>query len=177
MKFQELNLPGLYLIEMDRFEDERGFFARTFCNEEFRRQGLDDHFQQCSLSFNKKKGTVRGMHFQIAPFEEAKLIRCSRGAICDLLLDLRPHSKTFKKWQAIELSQHSFQLLYVPKGIAHGFQTLEDNTEIIYQISANYSVEHARGVRWNDPAFSIRWPLPITVISKKDQEYPNFHHE
>lgn len=174
MKFQELNLSGLYLIESDCFEDERGFFARTFCKDEFAKYGVNMHFEQCSFSFNKKKGTLRGMHFQTVPFEEAKLIRCTHGAIYDVLIDLRPESKTFKKWQAIELSEHSLKFLYVPPGFAHGFQTLEDATQVFYQISSKYSPQHSSGVRWNDPAFSINWPLAVSTISKKDQEYPNF---
>ena len=174
MKFHELELPGLFLIELDRFEDERGFFARTFCKEEFQKKGLECHFDQCSFSFNKNRGTLRGMHFQSAPYEEGKLIRCTHGAIYDVLVDLRPESKTYKKWQAVELSENNLSLLYVPKGLAHGFQTLEENTQVFYQISEKYSQPHAAGVRWNDPIFGIHWPLPVSTISIKDQQYPNF---
>jgi dTDP-4-dehydrorhamnose 3,5-epimerase len=175
MIFRETRLKGAFIIEPERLEDERGFFARTFCLEEFKAHGI--HFQvvQCNISFNKKKGTLRGMHYQIAPYEEAKLVRCTRGAIYDVIIDLRPESPTFKQWIAVELTAENHQMLYVPEGFAHGFQTLEDNTEVFYQMSEFYHPECVRGVRWDDPAFGIEWPpVEQRIISPKDQEYPNF---
>lgn len=172
MKFVTTEFLGLYLIEYEKLEDERGFFARTFCQEKFHEQGINTQIIQCSISYNRQKGTLRGMHYQIPPFEEAKLVRCVKGAIYDLVIDLRPASMTYKKWVAFELSAHNS--LYIPKGFAHGFLTLEKDTEVFYQISEKFSPEHARGIRWNDPTFSLSWPLPISVISQKDQNYPNY---
>lgn len=175
MKFTALALPGTFLIEPELIEDERGFFARSFCSEEFKQQGISPHFVQCNISFNKKKNTLRGMHFQTGDKGEDKLIRCTMGAIYDVLIDLRPDSKTYKQWIAIELSGKNRKMLYVPKGLAHGFQTLEDHSEVFYQMSALFAPGFAGGVRWDDPAFGIKWPTAYPeVISDKDKSYQNF---
>ena len=173
MIFHETELLGAYRIELDRKEDERGFFARSFCEAEFRARGLETKSVQCNISFNAKRGTLRGMHYQSAPHEEAKLIRVTRGAICDVIVDLRPASLTRLRWIAIDLNAENRQSLYVPAGFAHGFQTLEDNTEVFYQMFAHFHPEYARGLRWDDPALKITWPPTETrTISKKDREYP-----
>ena len=174
MIFTETPLVGAYIIDLERTEDERGFFARTFCHEEFKAHGLNLQVVQCNISFNTKKGTLRGMHCQIAPYEETKLVRCTRGGIYDVLIDLRPDSPTFKKWAAIELTAENYRILYIPRGFAHGFQTLEDNSEVFYQMSEFYHPECARGVFWNDPAFQIFWPPGPRMISPKDQQYQDF---
>jgi len=172
MIFRETRLKGAFIIELERLEDERGFFARTFCVEEFRTYGIEFRVVQCSISFNRKKGTLRGMHYQIAPYAEAKLVRCTMGAIYDVIIDLRPDSPTFKQWVAMELTAENRQMLYIPEGFAHGFQTLVDNSEVFYQMSEFYHPESARGYRWDDSAFRITWPLPVSVISEKDRGYP-----
>jgi dTDP-4-dehydrorhamnose 3,5-epimerase len=172
--FNETRLPGAYLIEPAYIEDERGFFARTFCQRELEAQGLDSCIAQCNISFNGQAGTVRGMHFQAAPHEEIKVVRCTMGAIYDVIIDLRTESTTFKQWIGLELSAHNRLMLYIPKGFAHGFQTLVDNTEVSYQMGTFYEPEAARGVRWDDPAFKVKWPLPLTLISEKDQSYRAF---
>lgn len=174
MILTETQLPGAYIIDLERSEDDRGFFARTFCQQEFEAQGLNTVVAQCNISFNNQKGTLRGMHYQATPYAEAKLVRCTMGALYDVLLDLRSTSPTFKKWIAIELTAENRRMAYVPEGFAHGFQTLSDNTEVFYQMSAAYQPEAARGFRWNDPMFAIIWPLPVSVISTKDQTYPDF---
>ena len=174
MIFTETNLSGSYIIEIEKDEDERGFFARTGDKNEFSKIGLDSEFVQSSISFNKKKGTLRGMHYQIEPYEESKFVRCTQGKIFDVIIDLRKNSKTFKKWISLELSSVNHKILYIPKGFAHGFQTLEDNTEIHYDITQIFSPEHSRGIVWDDSAFKIEWPLDITLISKKDKEYKPF---
>ncbi len=171
MKFSELSIPGAFLIHSERIEDERGFFSRTFCRTEFSKAGLNPSLEQCSLSFNKKKGTLRGMHYQEEPNAETKIVQCIKGTIYDVILDLRPFSKAYKQWVAVKLDSFQHQMLYIPKGVAHGFQTLEDGTEVFYQISVPYSKESSKGIRWNDPAFGIHWPLNVEVISIKDQEY------
>ena len=175
MIFTEINLKGAFIIEPERLEDERGFFGRTFCQEEFRAHGLNPRLVQCNISFNKKKGTLRGMHYQIAPHEEAKLVRCTMGAIYDVIIDVRADSPTFKQWVAVELTVENRRMLHVPEGFAHGFQTLADNTEVFYQMSEFYHPECARGVRWNDPAFGIEWPDDERIISAGDQQYPDFN--
>lgn len=174
MKFHKARLKNVYIIELEKHEDERGFFARTFCQEEFKAHGLNFRVVQCNMSFNKKKGTLRGMHYQVAPHEEAKLVRCTRGAIYDVIIDLRKDSPTFKQWITVELTAENRHMLYVPEGFAHGFQTLEDNTEIFYQVSEFYHPESERGIRWDDPALGIKWPFPVTNISEKDQKWSNF---
>lgn len=174
MIFTETKLKGVFIIEPERLEDERGFFARTFCQEEFAAHGLNPRVVQCNISFNKKGGTLRGMHYQIAPYEEAKLIRCTRGAIYDAIINLRPESSTFKQWIAVELTADNRRMLYIPEGFAHGFQTLEDNTEVFYQMSEFYHPECARGVRWDDPEFGIEWPLLHPILSDSDCSFNNF---
>jgi dTDP-4-dehydrorhamnose 3,5-epimerase len=172
MIFRETPLSGAWLLEPERSEDERGFFARTWDREEFERRGLDPTLAQCSVSFNHRRGTLRGLHFQIAPHEEIKLVRVTRGAIWDVIVDLRPDSPTFKQHYSVVLSAAKGDQLYIPKGMAHGFQTLEDATEVYYQISEPYASEFARGYRWDDPAFAIPWPKGVTVISEKDRNLP-----
>lgn len=174
MRFSETDLPGAYVIDLDRIEDERGFFARTFCAGEFRDRGLDPCIAQCNVSFNRKRGTWRGMHYQEAPCEEVKLVRCTAGAICDVIADLRPDSPTYRRHIEVELTAESRRMLYIPKRFAHGFQTLEDSTEVFYQMSEFYAPGSARGFRWDDPAFGIRLPLQISVISERDATYPRF---
>lgn len=174
MIFKETKLKGAYIIKPERLEDERGFFARTFCQKEFEKQGLNPRVVQCSISFNKKKATLRGMHYQVAPYKEAKLVCCVKGAIYDVIIDLRSNSSTYCQWLGVELSAENCEMLYVPEDFAHGFQTLEDNTVVFYQISEFYHPECARGARWDDPAFGIEWPLPIQVISEKDRTYPEY---
>ncbi len=174
MIFTGLQLQGAFTIDPEALEDERGFFARTWCHREFEAHGLNPRLVQCSISFNKKRGTLRGMHYQVKPYQEAKLVRCCRGAIYDVIIDLRPDSLTFKRWQAFELTADSRRMLYVPEGFAHGFQTLEDKTEVFYQMSEFYAPECARGLRWNDPAFGIRWPSGDLIISERDRSYPDF---
>ena len=173
MIFHPLDLAGAFLLEPERLEDKRGFFARTYCRRELEERDLDPTVVQCSVSVNKLRGTVRGMHWQAPPFEEIKLVRCTAGAIHDALLDLRPDSATFLQSTAVELSRENRHAVYVPAGIAHGFQTLEDDSEVFYQMSEFHHPEAARGVRWDDPAFSIRWPLPIAMISERDSSYPD----
>lgn len=171
----ETELKGAFVIEPEKLEDERGFFARTWDPREFEARGLDPQLAQCSVSFNKHKSTLRGMHYQAAPHEETKLVRCIRGAIYDVIIDLRPDSPTFKRWVAVELTADNMHMLYVPKGFAHGFQTLQDETEVFYQISEFYAPESARGVRWDDPAFGIRWPpAKERVLSARDRDFPDF---
>jgi len=172
--FTETNLPGAFVIEAEKHEDERGFFARSFCQREFEAHGLNPNVAQCNISFNKRKGTLRGMHFQAAPFAEAKLVRCTAGSIYDVIVDLRKGSRSFKEHFATELSAANRKMLYIPEEFAHGFQTLEDNTEVFYQMSQVYSAEHARGVRWNDPAFGIQWPEAQRIINERDRNYPDF---
>jgi dTDP-4-dehydrorhamnose 3,5-epimerase len=172
--FKPTELPGAYVIEPERKEDSRGYFARTFCEKEFASFGLDTHIAQCSVSFNQRKGTLRGMHYQVASFEEVKVVRCIRGAIYDVIIDLRRNSPTFKKHLAVELDERNGNTLYVPAGFAHGFQTLADDSEVFYQMSQLYSADHARGVRWNDPAFAIPWPKVTRTILERDQSYPDF---
>lgn len=174
MIFDETKLKGAFVIEPERVEDERGFFARTWCREEFRAHGLNSQLVQCNVSFNKKKGTLRGMHYQAAPHQEAKLVRCTMGAIYDVIVDLRPASATFREWVAVELTASNRRMLYIPEEFAHGFQTLEDGTEVFYQMSEVYAPECAGGVRWNDPAFHIEWPDDARVISARDQGYVDF---
>jgi len=177
MIFSETELSEAYVIEIERVEDERGFFARTWDKNEFIERNLDYEFIQSSVSRNSKKGTFRGMHFQGKPYDETKIVRCTKGKIFDVIIDLRSNSKTFKKWFAIELSEDNHRMLYIPKGFAHGFQTLEDNSEVFYQISQIYKPEFARGVRWDDPIFGIKLPLEISIISPKDLSYDYLREE
>jgi dTDP-4-dehydrorhamnose 3,5-epimerase len=172
--FRETKLPGAFVIEPEKHEDQRGFLVRTFCRREFEAYGLNSQVAQCNISFNKYKGTLRGMHFQAAPFAQAKLVRCTAGSIYDAIIDLRPSSPTFKQYFAVELSAENRRMFYVPEDFAHGFQTLEDDTEVFYQMSQFYSAEHARGVRWDDPAFDIKWPPAERTILERDRTYPDF---
>ncbi len=174
MIFTETKLKGAFTIKLEKHEDERGFFARTWDQKKFEECGLNSKIVQCNISFNKKKGTLRGMHYQISPYEEAKLVHCTKGKIFDVIIDLRSKSETFKEWIGIELCSESHMMFYVPEGFAHGFQTLEDNTEVFYQMSEFYIPEYARGVRWDDPSFQIKWPLKSTIISRNDLSYPPF---
>lgn len=172
MRFQPTNLDGVRLIHLERHEDERGFFARTFCRDEFSLQGLPVDFVQRSTSYNRTRGTLRGMHYQSDPHAEAKLVRCTRGALYDVVLDVRPGSPTFRRWISVELTQDNGQMLFIPEGYAHGFQTLVDDTEMYYEITVRYHPDAARGVRWNDPSCGIIWPLDNPVMSPRDAGFP-----
>ncbi len=175
MIFTETPLEGAFVIDIQALEDERGLFARTWCQQTFRQHGLNPELKQCNISFNHRRGTLRGMHFQRAPYGEAKLVRCTRGAIFDVIIDLRPGSATWKQSFAIELTERNRTMLYIPEGFAHGFQTLADNSEVFYQMSACHEPGAASGVRWNDPAFGIAWPEEKNrIISRKDAELPDF---
>jgi dTDP-4-dehydrorhamnose 3,5-epimerase len=172
--FVPTGLPAAFVVEPERREDQRGFFARTWCAREFEARGLTTRLVQCSVSFNKRKGTLRGMHYQAAPHEEAKLVRCTMGAIHDVIIDLRPASPSYKLYVAVLLTAENRRMLYVPEGFAHGFQTLVDDTEVFYQMSEFHSPAHARGVRWDDPAFAIAWPPDDRIINDRDRSYPDF---
>ena len=172
MKFLPTPLAGAYLIELEQLDDERGFFARSFCQNEFRAHGLDPVVAQCNVSFNRKRGTLRGLHYQAEPHAEAKLVRCTRGAVWDVIVDFRKGSPTWRKWHAVELTAENRRALYIPKGFAHGFQTLEDDSEVLYQMSEFYHPESARGVRWDDRTLAIRWPIKDAVISPRDRAFP-----
>ncbi len=174
MKFEATPLPGAFVITPERLRDERGYFARTFCRREFSERGLNPNIAQCNLSVNARRGTLRGMHFQRPPHEEAKLVRCSAGALFDVIIDLRPSSPTFRRHFGVRLDPSEARMLYVPEGFAHGFLTLEDETEIVYQISDFYDPALASGVRWNDPAFGIEWPFEPAVMADRDRSYPDF---
>lgn len=174
MIFTETKLQGAFVIEPEKLRDGRGFFARTFCRREFEEHGLDPDVVQCNISFNKRAGTLRGMHYQVAPYAEAKLVRCTAGAIYDVVVDLRPTSPSFKKYAAFELTAENCTMVYIPEGFAHGFQTLKDDTEVFYQMSQIYAPDCARGVRWNDPAFGIEWPAAERIMVERDQQYPDF---
>jgi len=171
--FTETKLSGAFVIEPEKLEDARGFFARSWCCREFERHGLNSRLVQCDISFSKTNGTLRGMHYQLSPFEEVKLVRCTKGSIYDAIIDLRRDSATFKKYFALVLSADNHKMLYVPEGFAHGFLTLEDHTEVFYQMSEFHAPEHGRGVRWNDPTFNIAWPLTPRVMSERDRTYPD----
>lgn len=175
MKFIETNLPDAYVIEVEPFEDERGFFARTFCKQEFKSRNINPNLAQMSIAFNTKKGTLRGMHYMLPPNEEAKVVRCTRGAIFDVIIDLRPKSPTFKQWFSTELTEDNYKMVYLPESCAHGYVTLQDNTEVLYQMSIVFVPESYAGVRWDDPAFKIKWPkIDNLIISDKDKSYPDF---
>ena len=174
MKFTPLSIPGAYLVEVEPKEDGRGSFARTFCRDEFRRVGVDFSVAQCSVSFNREIHTLRGMHVQVSPCPEMKLVRCTAGRVWDCILDLRPGSPAYKQWVAEELSADNHRALLIPENCAHGFLSLAPNTELFYMMSAPFSPAHARSVRWNDPAFGIAWPIPLTVLSDKDRDLPDF---
>jgi dTDP-4-dehydrorhamnose 3,5-epimerase len=174
MRFLDTGLAGAFLLEPERREDERGFFARTWCHDEAAAHGIRVNWVQCNVSFNRRQGTLRGLHYQAPPFEEAKLVRCTMGAIFDVLVDLRPGSPTYRRWVGFELTADNRRMLYVPAGFAHGFQTLADDTEVFYQMSAFYRAEAARGVRWDDPALGIIWPpCGRRILSPRDLGYPD----
>jgi dTDP-4-dehydrorhamnose 3,5-epimerase len=172
--FTETVLSGAWILDLQEIHDNRGFFARSFCQNEFAARGLKTDAVQCNISFNNNRGTLRGMHFQLAPKAEAKLVRCTRGAIHDVIIDLRPESATYCQWIAVELTRDNHRALYIPEGFAHGFQTLEDDSEVFYQMFEFFAPECAAGVRWDDPAFNVQWPLPRPIISEKDLSYPFF---
>lgn len=175
MVFIETKLKGAFIVELERIEDERGFFARSWCQKEFRAHGLNSNLMQCNISFNRKMGTLRGMHYQADPYQEVKLVRCTKGAIYDVIIDLRPSSTSFQQWLAVELTADNYQMLYIPQQFAHGFQTLTDNSEVFYQMSEFYYPTHARGIRWDDPTFNIEWPaVAERIVSSKDLQYPRF---
>lgn len=174
MRFIPTILKGAYIVEPEKMADDRGFFARSWCQQEFSDRGLDANLVQCSISFNHKRGTLRGMHFQLPPFAETKLVRCTQGAIYDVAIDLRQDSPTYLQWVGVELTAENRKAFYIPKGCAHGFQTLTDNAEVFYQISEVYAPEYGRGVRWDDRAFNITWPEPVSVISERDRNYAEY---
>ncbi|MDA8389056.1 MAG: dTDP-4-dehydrorhamnose 3,5-epimerase [Nitrospiraceae bacterium] len=167
-------LDDVFIIEPDTLADERGFCARSWCRREFELLGINKKHVQSNISFNKKRGTLKGLHYQEDPYSEAKLIRCTMGAVYDVIIDLRPDSPTYLQWMSAELTQKSNRLVYMPEGFAHGFMTLRDNTEVFYQTTQFYMPEFSRGIRWNDPLFDMRWPLPVSAISEKDGQYPDF---
>ncbi len=174
MKFIETDISGVVVIELEKHEDERGWFARAWCREEFTVHDLPVDLVECNLSYNEKRGTLRGMHFQVAPHAEAKLVRCVAGAVHDVALDLRPGSPSYREFIGVELSAGSGRAVFLPEGIAHGFQTLTDHSTLFYQMSSAYSPEGAAGVRWNDSAFGIEWPLADPIVSARDQSFPDF---
>lgn len=175
MIFTEAPLKGAYRIEIEKYQDERGFFARTWCERELKELGLTSTMKQCNISFNSKRGTLRGLHYQEAPHEEVKIVRCTKGAIFDVIVDLRRDSPTFTHWFAVELNEENRNMLYIPEGFAHGFQTLSNGTEVFYQMSQFYIAQAARGVRWDDPMFGIEWPnVDKRIISDRDQQYPDY---
>lgn len=194
MIFKETQLKGAYIIELEPIQDERGFFARSFCKKEFKLRGISMNIAQCNISYNKKKGTLRGMHYQRAPHEEAKIVSCMKGSIYDVIIDIRPDSSTYCRWIAVELQAENreqrtesredlayrlpltapYKMLYIPKGFAHGFLTLEDNTEVFYHMSEFYSPGYGRGIRWNDPFFAIQWPEEAKAMSAQDRNYQDY---
>jgi len=172
LKFSPTPLGGVFVVELERLEDERGFFARSFCQEEFRAHGLRSDIAQCNVSWNRRRGTLRGLHYQDKPHEEAKLVRCTRGAMWDVAIDLRDGSPTRHRWHAVELTADNHKALYIPEGLAHGFQTLADGTEVLYLMSTPYHAGSSRGLRWNDPRLAIAWPLPDPIVSERDRAFP-----
>ncbi len=174
MTFTETPLSGAYIIDIVKIEDERGFFGRSFCRREMEEHGLTGEIMQANTSFSHKRGTLRGLHYQVAPYQESKLIRCVRGAIYDVIIDLRPGSSTFRHWTSVELSQENYRMFYIPEGFAHGYMALTDNAEVYYNVSAFYSPGAEKGIRWNDPAFKISWPFEPELISEKDMQHPDW---
>jgi dTDP-4-dehydrorhamnose 3,5-epimerase len=174
MIFTETKLKGAYTIDIQRHEDHRGFFARGWCQREFEEHGLVPQVVQSNISYNIARGTLRGMHYQVEPYGETKLVRCTRGAVHDVIVDLRPDSPTYLQWLGVDLSAENYRMLFVPVGFAHGFQTLTDDVEVTYQVSQFYAPASERGARYNDPAFGIEWPLTVQVISDKDRSWPDF---
>jgi dTDP-4-dehydrorhamnose 3,5-epimerase len=174
MVFAETTVRGAYLIDLEPRTDQRGFFARAWCRSEFEARGLNARVAQVNVSFNARRGTLRGMHFQRSPHREAKVVSCTRGRVYDVVIDLRPDSPTYLRWTAVELTAENRRMLYIPEGLAHGFQTLADETELLYLMSESYSPAHARGVRHDDPVFGIDWPLPVASISDADRTWPSY---
>jgi dTDP-4-dehydrorhamnose 3,5-epimerase len=174
MIFTETKIKGAYIIDLNRLQDDRGFFGRSYCRKEFERNGLNTNMVQVNISNNKKKGTLRGLHMQQSPYSEAKLVRCTRGAIYDVIVDMRDDSETFKQWLGVELRADDYKMVYLPEGCAHGYLTLEDDTDVIYQVTEFYTPGAELGFLWNDPAFEIEWPVDPVVISVKDQAHPPF---
>lgn len=174
MHFSETRLKGAYLVDIEPREDARGFFARSWCRREFEERGLSPLLVQASVSYTRHIGTLRGMHYQAAPYAEAKLVRCTRGAIYQVVIDLRPTSATYRRWVGVELRARQYRMLYIPEGLAHGFQTLEDDVEVTYQMSEFHTPEAERGVRYDDPVFAVRWPLPVRTISDRDRTWPDY---
>ena len=174
MKFTETKLKGAYIIDLNKLEDDRGFFARAWCQKEFEEHGLNGRLSQANMSYNKRKGTLRGLHYQIAPYQEAKMVRCVRGALYDVIVDLRKDSPTYKQWIGVELTQDNHRMLYVPEDFGHAFITLVDDTVAFYQVSEFYTPGAERGLRWNDPALGIDWPMEPAVVSEKDANWPDF---
>lgn len=174
MRFTPTPLAGAYLIDLEKREDDRGFFSRLYCEQEFLKYNLSNHFVQANNSYSVSKGTLRGLHYQLTPYEETKLVRCVKGSFYDVILDLRPDSPTFGQSFGATLSEQNRTMMYVPQGFAHGFLTLEDHSEVLYFVSQYYSKERERGVRWDDPTFSIRWPTVPSIVSDRDQSHPNF---
>jgi dTDP-4-dehydrorhamnose 3,5-epimerase len=173
VRFLDTSIPGVVVIDPERHGDDRGYFTRTWCARELAEHGLEPTLAQCSVSHNTTRGTLRGLHWQVPPQAETKMVRCTRGAIFDVAVDLRPGSPTFLRWFGTELTSEKGRALYVPRGFAHGFLTLEDSTDVEYQISSEFSPGHARGIRWNDPALEIGWPCPVEVIAARDRDYPD----
>ena len=174
MIFKETKLPGAYILDLEKHEDDRGFFARTFCRKELESHGLIPDVAQANTSLSKIRGTLRGMHYQKSPYEETKLVRCTRGALYDVIIDLRPDSPAYKQWVGVELTADNYRMLFVPKNFAHGFITLADDTEANYLVSQFYAPGSELGIRWNDPVFDIKWPIDVAVISEKDANWPDF---
>ena len=174
MIFNETKLKGAFIIDLEQHQDDRGFFARTFCQKELEANGLIADVAQANLSLSKTRGTLRGMHYQKSPFEETKLVRCTKGALYDVIIDLRPDSPTYKKWIGVELTADNYRMLFVPKNFVHGFITLTDDTEVTYMVSQFYAPGSELGIRWNDPQFGIQWPVNVQVISEKDAGWPDF---
>jgi dTDP-4-dehydrorhamnose 3,5-epimerase len=174
MIFTETAIAGAFVIDVQRREDDRGFFARTFCENELRARGLDTRVAQCNISWNRARGTLRGLHYQEAPHEETKIVRCTRGAIWDVIVDLRRDSKTYRQWTGVDLTAGNRRALYIPHGLAHGFITRVDDAEVLYMMGETYVEGAARGLAWNDPAFAISWPIEPAVISERDRGYPQW---
>jgi dTDP-4-dehydrorhamnose 3,5-epimerase len=175
MIFKETKLKGAFIVELEPIKDHRGFFARSWCQKEFEAHGLNSDFLQANITFSSKKGTLRGLHYQIAPYEEIKLVRCTRGAIFDVIIDLRPGSPTYKQWLGTELTADNHKMIYIPAGFAHGYQIQADNTEVFYQVTQFYAPGHERGIRWDDPAFKIQWPrVEKRIVSEKDKSWQDY---
>ena len=175
MIFQKTNLEGAYIIESEKIEDERGFFVNLWNKDDARKNSLETELTESNVAFNQKKGTIRGFHYQLSPYEGAKLIRCTKGSVWDITLDLRPNSKTFKEWISVELTESNYKLNYIPAGCAHAYQTLEDNSEVVYLMTQQYMPEYENGIQFSDPTFNVNWPLEPTEISKKDKSWKLFN--